>query len=378
MTTSRFVVVGAGLAGSATAWQLARRGHEVTVLERSTPANRAGSSHGSARIFRYAYSNEFYARLVVESRAEWDELQRLSGKQLITRTGAVDFGIERDPADLARVLERAGVDHELLTAAQARDRWPQITFESDVLWHGSAGVIDAETSVTAMLDLAAHHGAVVEAGWPVASVERRGAGYRVVAEDGSTADAAHVIVSAGGWLPDLLGALSLPPSFLAAFPPLEVRQENTFHFPYREEIAPGDGWPTFIHKRRGMQIYSLPGGRDAALPDGRSGQKLAEYNGGRSIGSAARQDGQVDPVNRQRVIEYVQRVVPGLVPQPYAERTCLFTNTPNEDFVVDGVDGVTVLSPCSGHGAKFAPLMGAIAAEAALGAPAPAPFLVRS
>src|SRR5687768_17199018 len=82
-TMSTYVVVGAGLAGAATAWQLARRGHEVTVLERSTPANGEGSSHGSARIFRYGYTDPFYARLVVDSRVEWDELERLAGERLI-------------------------------------------------------------------------------------------------------------------------------------------------------------------------------------------------------------------------------------------------------------------------------------------------------
>src|SRR3954451_23902398 len=111
MTISRFVVVGAGLAGAATAWQLARRGHEVTVLERSTPANHAGSSHGSARILRYAYPDEFYAGLVVASRPEWDELERLAGRRLLTPAGAVDFGVERDPAGLGRVLEKVGVEH---------------------------------------------------------------------------------------------------------------------------------------------------------------------------------------------------------------------------------------------------------------------------
>ena len=80
MTSSTYVVVGAGLAGAATAWSLARRGHEVTVLERSQPAARDGSSHGSARIFRYAYDDPFYVRLVVAARKGFDELEQLSGR----------------------------------------------------------------------------------------------------------------------------------------------------------------------------------------------------------------------------------------------------------------------------------------------------------
>ena len=143
-------------------------------------------------------------------------------------------------------------------------------------------------------------------------------------------------------------------------PPLRVSQENVYHFPYREN---GSSWPTFIHKAAGIQAYGLPGGRDAGF----AGQKVAEYNGGRLIPSAAQQTGAVDPANRRRVVEYVQRYLPGLDPEPYAETTCLFTNTPNEDFLIDRVDNLTVLSPCSGHGAKFAPLLGRWAADLADG-----------
>ena len=154
MTASQYVVIGAGLAGAATAWQLARAGHEVTLVERSRPAAHDGSSHGSARIFRYAYPSDFYAGLVVDSRALWDELEALSGRELITATGALDFGATRNPAGLAAVLDAVGVEHELLGRQAAADRWPQITFDCQVLWHPGAGVIDAETAVQTMVALA--------------------------------------------------------------------------------------------------------------------------------------------------------------------------------------------------------------------------------
>jgi sarcosine oxidase len=375
---STYVVVGAGLAGAATAWQLARRGHAVTVLERSTPAHPAGSSHGSARILRYAYPDPFYAGLVVAARRDWEELEALAGERLVTPTGALDLGADRDPAGLAAVLGEVGVEHELVARDEARERWPQISFDTDALWHAAAGVIDAESSVLAMLRLAEADGAVVAHDWPVASVERDGTGYRVRGTDGREETAERVVVAAGGWLPDLLGSLDLPAAFLEAFPPLTVMQENAFHFPYRDDVAPAESWPTLIHKTAALATYALPGGRDARRADGSPGQKVAEYNGGRALPSAAAQTGRVDPANRARVVDHVRRFLPGLVPEPYAETTCLFTNTPSEDFVIDGVDGVTVLSPCSGHGAKFAPLLGRLAADVATGAAlAPGPFRVR-
>jgi len=362
MESFEYVVVGAGLSGSAAAWHLAARGHEVALLERATPANDAGSSHGSARIFRYAYPDEFYTSLVQEAAAGWDELARLSGKQLITPHGAVDYGSVRRPERLAAVLEARGIDHELLTAKEAQDRWGQISFDTDVLWHPSAGVIDAHESVATMVNQAVAHGAAVHTNWEVACITESAGSYTLTSMDGRLIQAANVVVAAGGWLPKLLGSLSLPASFLEHFPEFEVRQEQAYHFPYVDGTDPAT-WPTFIHKREGWQAYGLPGGRDAGF----RGQKVAEYNGGKVLPSAAEQDGLITAENRRRVINYVEKYLPGLVPEPYAETTCLFTNTPTEDFIIDRADGITILSPCSGHGAKFAPLIGQFAADLATG-----------
>ncbi|WP_375426710.1 FAD-dependent oxidoreductase [uncultured Friedmanniella sp.] len=361
VTGSRYVVIGAGLAGAATAWHLARDGHEVTLVERTRPAATDGSSHGSARIFRYGYTDRLYAELVVRSRAGFDELEALVGRQLITPTGSVDFGEERDPRALAAVLAGLGVEHELLPRAQAQHRFPQLAPDTDVLWHPGAGVIDAEGTVQAMVDLAVGAGAQLATDWPVAEVRRVGSGYRLLSEDGRTIDAERVVVAAGGWLPTLLPRLPLPAGFRSGLPPLEVSQENAYHFPYRD--TPEQSWPTSIHGSAAIQTYTLPGGRDAQF----RGQKVAEFNAGLKLSTAAHQTGVIDPANRARVIAYVEQYLPGLVPEPYAQTTCLFTNTPTEDFVIDGVDGITIVSACSGHGAKFAPVTGELAAAVATG-----------
>ncbi|MEW1821610.1 FAD-dependent oxidoreductase [Arthrobacter sp. NPDC080031] len=358
--SAEYVVVGAGLAGAATAWQLAARGHDVTILERTRPASHDGSSHGSARIFRYAYPDAFYTRAVIESKALWDELDRASGLELITPFGAVDYGSGRQPEHLAGILAATGVEHELLSATEARARWPHIAFDTAVLWHPGAGVIDAESAVNAMIGQAVKHGARLLTGWNVSRVDKRGSGYRLVADGWETLDAGNVVISAGGWLPSLLGQLPLPPGFLTGLPEFTVRQEQAYLFRY---LSDGGPWPTFIHKGPDIQTYGLPGGRDAGF----AGQKVAEYNGGKFIPSAAAQTGLVDPDNRRRVVDYVERYLPGLDPEPYAETTCLFTNTPNEDFVIDRTGGLTIVSPCSGHGAKFAPLIGQWAADMATG-----------
>jgi sarcosine oxidase len=365
---SEYIVLGAGLAGASAAWHLTQRGHAVTVLERTTPGNPQGSSHGSARIFRYAYPEQLYADLVVRARAGWDELERQSGRELITPTGCVDFGELRGPGQLAEVLARAGVEHELLDPAAAAARWPQLAFDAPVLWQPTAGVLDPHATIEAMLGLATGSGrARLLSGWEATRLEATAAGVRVHAAHGETVEGAGVIVAAGGWLPDLLAGAGLPAELVAGMPPLVVRQEQAYHFPYREDGGAGGagtaGWPAFIHKTPEIMTYGLPGGRDAEF----AGQKVAQYNGGPVLTSASAQDGRVRDANRRLVTDYVTRYVPGLVPEPYAETTCLFTNTPTEDFVIDMRERVVLLSACSGHGAKFAPLLGELATDLLLG-----------
>lgn len=364
MTASRFAVIGAGLAGASTAWRLAEDGHEVVLLERSEPANRWGSSHGSARIFRYTYPDAFYTRLVAEAKIGWDDIELRTGASLLTPSGALDFGSSHDPASLARILNTEGIANELMSPAAAQSRWPQFSFDSDVLWHEAASVIDAENAVHSIVALAERSGARIERNWEVIAVDRVVNGYRMTSTDGRVVDSENVIVAAGGWLPTLLPGLPLSSSFVSRMPALAVRQEQTFHFEYRDDFADDRpsgryGWPAFIHHSGDVQTYGLPGGRDAEY----RGQKVSRFNGGKDIGSAEKQDGIVNAANREFMIEYVRRYIPGLIPEPYAESTCLFTNTPTEDFFIDSERNLTVVSPCSGHGAKFAPAIGRIVAD---------------
>lgn len=363
---TQVLIIGAGLMGSAAAHHLAERGYEVTVVERDVAASEHGSSHGSARIFRYAYPDPFYADLVRQARASYDELERLAGEQLITPSGALDFGTLRDPRQLAETLAEVGIEHELLPPQEAAARWPGLNFDTEVLWQPGGGVIDAQSTVLAQLRLATAAGARILEHWEAASVRRDGTGYVVTSATGETIRAAQVVVAAGAWLEQLLAETELPSAFIDHLPRATVTQENAYHFPYRDAAATGapepgqaTSWPTFIHKSERILTYSLPGGRDADY----RGQKLAEFLGGTELAGGAAQTGVIDPANRERIIEYVRTQVPGLVPEPYAETTCLFTMLPEEDFLLDAADGLVIASPCSGHGAKFAPLIGEFIAD---------------
>ena len=378
------IIVGAGLAGAAAARSAATRGARVVVLEQFGPGHRNGSSHGSARIFRRAYPDPLYVRLTGQAGQLWRVLQAEAGEPLLTMTGEIDFGALRDPAGLHAVLTGCGVPAELLPSREARRRWPQFDFAGSgpVLFHQDAGVLDPDRAVAVLLRLATASGADVRLGTRVTGLAAGGDGAVVLAgEESFTAPA--VVVAAGSWLAPLLDGV-------VGLPPLTVTKQQVFHFaPARQVTGPTpetaaktaaaetaaaqdataepttEPWPTFIVQDEDDFCYGLPGGRDGEVP---GAIKVGEHHPG-AVTTAAGRDFRVDEAARARVAGFVRRRVPGLDPAPVNETTCLYTWTANEDFILDRQGPFVVASPCSGHGAKFAPLLGEIIADLAAGKP---------
>lgn len=351
-------VVGAGLMGAATAWQLARRGQEVTLFEAYDIGHSHGSSHGSSRIFRRAYADPFYVRLTGQAHEQWRELEKDSSTPLLRTTGGLDMGEDRDPKELAALLDAAAVPHELLGPEAASERWPYIRITGPVLYHPDAGVVDADQTVAACVRRAIEHGAEAIIGVRVTGIDVHG-GEKVLlrTDDGREIVADTVVIAAGAWLPDLELPFSLPP--------LEVTQQQVFHFRQRD---PSMRWPTLIWDGE-LHLYGLPSGSDGGpLP----AVKVAEHDRGTPT-TARTRSGAVDPSSRTRVSGFVRDRLPGLEPDPVAEATCLYTTTHDEDFVLDRHGPFVIVSPCSGHGAKFAPLIGAMAADLATGRAEPHP-----
>ncbi|MFB6981334.1 FAD-dependent oxidoreductase [Streptomyces scopuliridis] len=356
-TRAELVVIGGGLMGAATAWAASRRGLSVLLLEQFDPGHHQGSSHGSARIVRRGYEDALYTQLTGRSFELWRELEADAGVPLLRMLGSLDFGTEQYAGAVAARLAAAAVDHEVLDAREAERRWPGMRFEGPVVHHTQGGTVDAASAVTAFLDCAVRRGAIVRYGTAVQSLDATSAGARVVLADGDTLLAERVVVAAGAWTAGLLGEH-------LALPPLTVTQQDTFHFPRLDPAAPA--WPSVLHER-GDGIYHLAGGRDGGPDDDR---KIGEHYSGRKT-TATDRDGVITPRSRARVTEYVKRWLPGLDPTPRSETSCLFTFTPSEDFLLDRVGPFVVCSPCSGHGAKFAPLIGELTADLATGTGGP-------
>lgn len=335
------IVVGGGLAGSAAAWALSRD-HEVTLFEQFGPGHDRGSSHGSARIFRRAYPDPLYVQLTGEVGLLWERLQEEAGEQLLVRTGSLDFGPGPRPRLMYDLLRRHGVAAELLDPAQARERWPRFRFAADdaVLFHNEGGVLDAGKATTVMQRLAAARGARIRHETRVTGVDA-GAGTVTTLDTVHKADA--VVVAAGSWLGPLL-------KDQVPLPELTVVQMSAFH----HRITGGDDdWPTFIHGA----LYGLPSGSDAP-----GSVKLGVHDTG-VVTTADDRDGIPGEGARDRVRDFVMTKLGGVDAQPVESLTCLYTRTPGEDFLIDRHQRAVIVSACSGHGAKFAPLLGVMAKE---------------
>jgi sarcosine oxidase len=346
------IVVGAGLMGAAAAWALSARGHSVVVLEARRAGHREGSSHGSSRVFRRGYREPHYIAMTGLALDRWRRLEAEAGMPLLTMTGGLDHG--RDPQGMYDALRAGGVDCVILSPDEASSRWPHMRFAGRVVHYGVAGVFDPELATAQMLRLAAGRGATVAHESPVSAVELA-ASHVLVKVAGRTLRAETVVAAAGPWTGELLRRA-------VVLPPLTVTQQQVFHFARRDRDDDAV-WPIALHDDV-PAIYALPGGADGGVA---GNMKLGEHDPGR-VTTADGRDGVVDPLARERIVEHVRRWWPGLEPSPIAESSCLYTWTDDRDFVIDRVGPLVVLSPCSGHGAKFAPLIGEWAADLVEGA----------
>lgn len=344
------VVVGAGAMGSATAWWLARRGHDVVLLEQFEAGHTRGSSHGGSRIFRHAYADPVYVRMAAAALPLWRELEADSGRTLLELTGGIDHGPAATVEGLAAALSAEAIDHEVLTPEAAGERWPAMRFDEAVLFHPGAGRCLAAATLTACQERATANGAQVRFGVGPAQVEPNQAGDGVTVRAGDEAWQARIaVVTAGAWVSKVLGNN-------VALPSLEVTLEQVQHFIPRDH---GSEWPSFIHYRvDGSVVYGLrtPG----------EGVKVDDHHSERVIDPDA-DSRAADPHRRAAIVRYVAAWFPGLEPEPVNTATCLYTSTRTHDFVIDRVGPVVVGSPCSGHGFKFTPLIGRMLADLADG-----------
>ncbi|MFJ6728594.1 FAD-dependent oxidoreductase [Streptomyces sp. NPDC091281] len=367
MPARRIVVVGGGVMGSAAAWRLAARGERVTLLERFEPNHDRGSSHGTSRIFRLAYADPFYVDLAVRALPLWRRLEEETGRDVLTLNGCLDHGPAAATDALFDTLTAAGRPVERLAPEAVAERWPGLRADTSAVFHPEAGRLHADEAVAAFQQAARALGADVRHGVRVTGVALSGDEVRVVTEAEEEWRADAVVVTVGGWTPGLLGGgWELP---LTGLPALRVTQEQPAHFPAPDPLA----WPSFIHHpgaalpAEGLSVSGVYGLGSA------DGVK-AGFHGVGAVADPDRRDRSPDAGALGALAAYAERWLPGVEHTAGEPVTCLYTTTPDHDFVIDRQGPVTVLGGFSGHGFKFASAIGELAASLVAGEPGPSRF----
>ncbi|GAA1700888.1 N-methyl-L-tryptophan oxidase [Fodinicola feengrottensis] len=352
------IVIGLGGMGSAAAYQLARRGQRVLGLERYGPAHNRGSSHGGSRITRQAYFEDpAYVPLLLRATQMWESIEKESGRRIFYRTGGVMIG-RPDSLTVSgsrRSAEEWDLPHEMLDAGEIRRRFPTMRPEPDeiALYEANAGLVVPEASVAAHLALAARSGAELHFEEPVLSWHAGDAGVRVTTADGVyTAD--RLVICPGAWAADVLADLGLP-----------FRVERQVQFWFR----PRGGTDAFLVDRHPIFVWEGGEGRQfygfGVHHREQPGVKVAFFRGGATC-TPETIDRTVRPEEVAAMAAFVGRHIPDLPGEFLRAATCMYTNTPDEHFVISvhpAHPQVVVACGFSGHGFKFVPVVGEILAD---------------
>ena len=337
------VVVGGGVMGLATAWELTRRGLRPVVLERFARGHTQGASHGATRNFNNAYSEEHYLDLLVRARVGWDALGEVDGAPLLRLHGLVTHG-GLDVTAVHEALAARGIPSSILSPADAATRWPGMTFEGDVLWSTDAGVARAAASLRELERRIVTAGGEVRWGTPVAHIGQDPDGIVLALADGARLHAETVVVTAGAWTQRLLARLELPR--------LTVTEETPAHFRPRTDAA----WPSFNH-------YTDPTAYPATvygMPTPGEGIKVGFHR----VGDEIDPDGRPHlPTHQEALADYVREWMPGLDAASAVPISCTYTSTDDGTFVLDRRGRIVVGAGFSGHGFKFAPGVGGVLAD---------------
>ncbi|NWH65984.1 SOX oxidase, partial [Geococcyx californianus] len=355
------IVIGAGIQGSFAAYHLVQRHRDTLLLEQFILPHSRGSSHGQSRITRSAYPQAHYARMMPDSFQLWQRLEAEAGTSLYRRTGLVLLG----PADNSELecCRRSLGATQVLDTVTLTQHFPGLRLHPGevAVWDGTGGVLFADRALRAVQDVFRRHGGTLRDGEKVLCIEP-GAMVTVTTTAG-VYRAPRLIIAAGAWT----GALVAPLGLRLPLQPLRI---DVCYWREKEpgSLSAGRISPCFITLGLSQAPHSIYG-----LP-------TLEYPG--LVKVCYHHGSPIDPEERDRVppgtprpsvallSSFISRYLPGLEPQPAVVENCLYTNTPDEDFIVDRhpkFSNIIIGAGFSGHGFKLAPVVGKLLCELSLG-----------
>ena len=353
------IVVGTGGIGSAAALELARRGARVLGIDRFPPAHGRGSSHGQTRLIRLAYyEHPDYVPLLLRAHDRWHALAADVGRELLVESGLVIAGPTTGAVVVGtrRAAELHRLELERLEPATAMARWPAFRIPDawTVLHEPRAGYLRVEDCVRAQIEAATRAGADLRHGLTMTGWDVDGDGVRVTTDRGDFA-ADRLVLCPGAWAADLLRLAS---------PTCTVLRKSMFWFEpppaARPLHAPGQ-LPCFAFDTPAGFCYGFP-----RLDD--RGVKLAEHTGGQPVADPLLVDRRIDADDATRIDGWIDAHLPALGHGRTAHAVCLYTMSPDGHFIVGQHPDhrqVTIAAGFSGHGFKFAPVIGEAVADLA-------------
>jgi sarcosine oxidase len=367
------IVLGLGAMGSAALYQLSRRETSVLGIDQFHPPHELGSSHGDTRITRIACGEgKEYSAFATRSHEVWRELERATGRELLTQNGllVISGPGERSsgngvPAFLQNTIDAANaarVPYEMLSGLEARRRFPAFNLRDDdtVYFDKIGGFVRPEACVQAQLEQAEANGADVRFNEAVTAFAQRGDVVEIKTAR-ATYTARRLIVAAGAYLPDLLSA--------AHRAPFTVRRQVLYWFRAKDESFDSfrpERLPVYIWQLLASQgVYGFP-----ATHGPEDGIKIATAQF-EDATTPQTVDRTVSALEAKAMYEtYVAPYFPALLPVPVRTKVCLYTCVEESRFIIDRHpehDRIIIASPCSGHGFKHSAGIGDALAQMALG-----------
>lgn len=358
------IVVGLGAMGSAALWQFAKRGARVLGIEQYELAHAHGSSHGGSRIYRTAYfEHTDYVPLLRRAAMGWNEIERASRTKLLNRCGVLYGGLDGS-AVIAGVKESARMHDIALESIAARDvgeRFPAFAGHrepiAEFLYEPEAGFVRPERAILAFLKVAQRAGACVREQTRVHAWQESSGSVTVHAGD-SVEQTKQLVICTGPWSPEVA------PQLRVAM--VNTRQVIGWVTPKSPALADASVMPAFFLERAGgAPLYGIPMASDQSAP---FGVKIGVHGHGH-VCDPNSIDRVVQPHERDELRDMMQRAAPGAAGQVTASAVCIYTNTPDDNFVIDRLPQfkrVTIAGGFCGHGFKFAPVMGELLADLAL------------
>ncbi|MCH9010886.1 MAG: N-methyl-L-tryptophan oxidase [Chloroflexi bacterium] len=352
------IVVGVGGMGSAALYELAKRGQRVLGIERYGIAHDMGSSHGFTRIIRLAYYEDpSYVPLLRRAYELWRELQEVMGEQVLHITGSIDAG---PPGSFTfdgslESCRMHGIPHEVLTSAEISSRFPgyRLPSETMAVYQEDGGFLVPEKCIEGYVELAKGLGADVHTDERVLDWSATSSGVHVTTGTGKY-EAERLVVTAGAWTESMLPALR----GLA----VPERQVLAWFEPKKPEIFQPATFPVFNVVVDEGRYYGFP---EFGVP----GFKVGRYHHMEEVVDPDTYDREPNPRDEALLREFTERYFPEAAGATSSMKACMFTNSPDEHFIIDRLPDapqVTVAAGFSGHGFKFCSVVGEVLADLSL------------